>query len=156
MFIDRIYERYFAFDGKIILTADIMIPRQADDAPGRFLSEVSSACLEFARDYLFPMLNARYVSDYGKRTELVAFQYSFLINELYSTEDVISYAYYSLLVANGNVTSCGIRTVTFDKGFILPDSLICRKRRGEPIGLGAEGKPVLVTVENGRLKLIPI
>lgn len=156
MFIDRINERYFAFDGKIILTADIMIPRQADDAPERFLTEVSSACHGFLRNSLYPDLNARYVSDYGKHKDFSAYKYSFIINELYSGEEIISFAYYSLLINDSRIISCGLRTVTFDKESILPESLICGKRRAAHVAFGADGKPVLAKLTDGNLKIIPI
>jgi hypothetical protein len=154
--IDTVYRQYFAFDGKILINADFMKPRYSEDAPDRFMSEVSSACQSFISNFLYPLFSRKYVADYGCKQGFSTYKYSFRIIETYSCGKVSSYVYYSLLKSRDIVLSNEAKTVTFDGGMILPEWLLSKKGRGCDIVLGADGKPAGVNISDGNVVIARI
>ena len=148
-----ISESFHAFDGKLILTSEIMKPNNTDSVSESYIDRYSSACIDFVKLKLLPQAVRKYSEEVARVGAFAPFRYFFNVKATLEDEDISSFVMYSLLYRSTDLLAYGLRTVTFNGDFVV---MRTAKQRRASLVLGEGRTHFLAKIEKGILILTPI
>ena len=148
-----ISESFYAFDGKLVLTSEIMKPNNTDSISESYIGGYSSACMDFVKLKLFPQVVRQYSEEVSNTAVFHPLRYFFNVKVTFEDEDISSFVMYSLLYKNNELLACGLCTVTYNGDYVIPRTA---KQRRAHVVLGEGRSWLAAKIENGKLILSPI
>ncbi len=143
---------YTAFDGRIILRADIDRPLRNSGRRHEYLSSLSNGCIDFAAQKLKLSLDKAYKNSYVSNMRYIPYNYSFKIKATYSDDVYLSLLMLSSIRRGTDVLLGKCESVIFKNDTILPQQMIAKKhKRDFCIIISENGIPVKASYQKGEI-----
>lgn len=141
-----------AFDGKIILFAQIDCPCDGFGQRYDYLFRYSSLCYSFVSGKLWDRVKEIYLSQYNDRYSFNRYFYELNIRETFDENGISSYLITVFLKCGASIVSHRTDSVVFYGDLIIPQKMICskcRRKRGA-VYLDSNGFPSFASIADGR------
>ncbi len=143
---------YTAFDGRIILRADIDRPSKSDGRRFEYLTSLSNASIDFIEHTLYLSLHEEYKAKQSNEYRLIPYNYGLKMSETYRNDVFLSVLMIASLRKRTDILYRKFLSVIFKDDYIVPQKLISNSQKDNHcLILTEDGIPARVVPSNGAL-----